>query len=181
MVLAATEKKEIVLPDGVNAQLEGYKITVQGPKGSLTRDFPKGKYAIAVDGKAVVVSCDYPHRKDKALVGTIAGHIGNMVHGVTEGFEYRLQINYSHFPMNVSVSGDKVIIKNFLGEKYPIESKIEQGVKVEVKGQEITVTGADKEKVGQTAANMVLATKIGRKDPRVFGDGIFITSKRGEE
>ncbi len=177
MVLAQIEKKEIELPEGVSAQLDGYKLTIQGPKGAITREFRKAKYTLAVEGKMAVVSCDYPRRKDKALVGTVAGHIGNMIKGVTNGFHYKMQINYSHFPMNVSVSGNKVMIKNFLGEKYPRESQILQGVKVEVKGQEISVTGADKENVGQTAANLVLATKIGRKDPRVFGDGIFITSK----
>ena len=180
MVLATTEKKEIGLPEGVTAQLDGYKVTVQGPNGTVTREFAKGKYMISQEDKNIVVSCDYPRRKEKAIVGTISGHIGNMVKGVTDGFTYKLQIVYSHFPMNVSVSGNKLVIKNFLGEKFPRESKIENGVKVEVKGQDITVSGNDKEKVGQTAANMVLATKIGRKDPRIFGDGIFIINK-GEE
>ncbi len=177
MVLAQIEKKEIELPEGVSAQLSGYKLTIQGPKGALTREFRRAKYAIAVEGRKVVVSCDYPRRKEKALVGTITGHVGNMIRGVTEGYHYTMQINYSHFPMNVSVSGNKVLIKNFLGEKYPRESNILKGVKVEVKGQEVSITGTDKENVGQTAANLVLATKVGRKDPRVFGDGIFITSK----
>ena len=177
MVLAAKEERVVTLPTGVRGQLEGTKVTITGPKGTLVKEFKPGHYTIAMHGEKITVACNYPRRKDRAMVGTVEGIINSMAEGVTKGFEYKLQVNYSHFPMNVSVAGDKVIIKNFLGEKFPRESKIAKGVKVEVKAMEITVTGSDCEKVGQTAKNIVLATKVGRRDPRIFGDGIFITSK----
>ena len=111
------------------------------------------------------------------MVGTIAAHIKNMIKGVTEGFEYKLKVHYTHFPVTVSVEGDKVLIKNFLGEKHPRIAKIVGNAKVDVKGQDITITGIDIEEVSQTAANLVLKTNVGRRDIRVFNDGIFLVSK----
>lgn len=70
------------------------------------------------------------------------------------------------------------MIQNFLGERYPRKAEILETVKVEVKGEIITVTGIDKEKVGQTAANIERATKVKNRDIRVFQDGIYIV-KRG--
>ena len=112
------------------------------------------------------------------MIGTIAGKIENMITGVTKGYEYKLQVVYAHFPITISVEGDKILIKNFLGEKYPRVSKIFGNVDVKVKGQEITITGVNKEDVGQTAANLVQTTKVRKKDQRVFKDGIFIVEKK---
>ena len=70
------------------------------------------------------------------------------------------------------------MIQNFLGERYARKADILETVKVEVKAEIITVTGIDKEKVGQTAANIERATKVKNRDIRVFQDGIYIV-KRG--
>lgn len=111
------------------------------------------------------------------MTGTIAAHIRNMIKGVTKGYTYRLKIVYAHFPMKVTVKGDTVVIENFLGERAPRYAKILPGVKVEVKGEEVIVSGIDKEKVGQTAANIELATRVRGFDIRKFQDGIYIVSK----
>ncbi len=177
MVLAAEIEKEIEVPEGVTATVTGGRVAVKGPKGELSREFKAKSLSIRKKGNSIIVSSRFPKRGDKAMVGTIIGHISNMIKGVTGGFEYRLRIYYSHFPMNVSVDGGDVVIKNFLGEKYPRKSKIVGNTKVDVKGQDITVYGPSIEDVGQTAANLVLATKIGRKDPRIFRDGIFLVEK----
>jgi large subunit ribosomal protein L6 len=100
-----------------------------------------------------------------------------MIIGVTKGFEYRLKIVYSHFPVTVKIEGDKALIHNFLGERQPRIAKIVRGSKVEVKGDEIKVSGIDIEAVGQTAANFEQATRIIGKDRRIFMDGIYITQK----
>ena len=174
MVLAAEITQRIDLPDGVNVALEGQKVSVSGPKGSLERRFSVRGIEVRKEGNALEVVARFPRRQEKALVGTIAAHIRNMVAGVTSGFRYELQIFYSHFPMNVSVQADKIIIKNFLGEKFPRESQIVWDTKVEINGQDIIVSGNNLEQVGQTAANMEQATKVGRRDPRRFQDGIYI-------
>jgi len=177
MVLAAEYKDEVTVPQGVTASVSGMTVTIKGPKGELKRTFNAPKATIAHAANKITVSCKMPKKQNKADVGTIAGHIGNMIRGVTDGYEYHLKVFYSHFPMNVSVQGDKVMIKNFLGEKYPREAEIIGKTKVAVKGQDVTVTGIDKEDVGQTASNLVMRTKIRRRDPRVFHDGIFLADR----
>ncbi len=111
------------------------------------------------------------------MLETIKAHINNMITGVTKGFTYKMKIVYAHFPMTVKVQGDKVIIENFLGERHPRKAKILGDTKVQVKGDEVHITGIDKEDVGQTMANIEQATKIKRRDPRVFQDGIYLISK----
>ncbi len=181
MVLAAEITKEVIVPEGVTVTIEGQKVTVKGPKGEQNRTFEAPNISIKQADKKVILNCKFPKRQDKAVMGSITGHIANLVTGVNEGFTYHMRVYYSHFPVNVSVQGNKVIIKNFLGEKHPRESMIVgQATKVTVKGQDITIDGINKEDVGQTSGNLQLNSKIGRKDPRVFQDGIFLVD-RGEE
>ncbi len=179
MVLAAKIEEYLEIPEGVQVEIDGLKVTVKGPKGSLEREF-KTKEDVHLDKEdnKVKIWALFPRRRTKAMIGTIKAHIKNMITGVTKGYVYKLRIHYRHFPMNVSVEGDKVVIKNFLGEKSPRYAQILDGVKVTVKGKEsIIVEGIDKEKVGQTAANIEQATTVKKKDPRVFVDGIYIVEK----
>ena len=172
-------KEEIMIPDNVQATLENNNITISGEKGSLTRFFSHPKIDIKLMEKTITISCKQPRRKEKALVGTWVAHINNMIKGVTEGFEYKMKTVFSHFPIKTSVEGNEFIIQNFLGERAPRKAKILEGVTVEAKGEEITVTGIDKEKVGQTVANIERATKVKYRDVRVFQDGIYRTSRGG--
>jgi large subunit ribosomal protein L6 len=100
-----------------------------------------------------------------------------MMTGVMHEFEYRMKIIYSHFPIKVSIKEDKVVIENFLGEREPRFADIAPGVKVEAKGDTVTLRGIDIEALGMTAARIEYATKIKAKDPRVFQDGIYIIAK----
>jgi large subunit ribosomal protein L6 len=137
------------------------------------------KIDLAVNGKIVQISCSQsPHRKEKALIGTYKAHIRNMIKGVTQGYECQMKTVFSHFPIKTSVDGKQLVIQNFLGERFARRADILEDIKVEVKGEIITLTGIDKEKVGQTAANIERATKVKYRDIRVFQDGIYIT-KRG--
>jgi len=83
------------------------------------------------------------------------------------------------FPIKTSVEGNEFVIQNFLGERSPRKAKILENVKVETMGDNVTVSGIDKEKVGQTAANIERATKVKHRDIRVFQDGVYLISKRG--
>ena len=109
------------------------------------------------------------------MVGTIRSHISNMIYGVDHGFTYKMKIVYAHFPMTVKVQGKIVTIDNFLGERSPRKAKI---IGDDVK---VTITGINKEHVGQTMANIEQATKIKGRDPRIFQDGIYLVDKRQEE
>lgn len=170
--------KEVLVPEGVKITADKNHTVVSGPKGELKKEF-KHFFDIKVEVKEekLTVSSDSERRKIKAMVGTIANHIKNMIRGVTEGFTYKMKIIYAHFPMNVKVEGDRCLINNFLGEKVPRVCKIVGDTKIEIQGQEITLTGINVEDVGQTAANLEKACRTTKFDKRVFSDGIFITEK----
>ena len=172
--------RELKIPDGVEIKVEGTNVEVNGPKGKVERKFViTGDIKIKKEGNLIKVFSESDRRKVKALIGTIIAHIKNAINGVTKGYIYKLKVVYSHFPITVKVEGDKVLIQNFLGERTPRIAKIVGSAKVEVKGPEITVSGIDKEEVGQTAGNIERACRIVGKDRRRFMDGIWIV-KKGE-
>ena len=180
-MVAVTEIKEkIEIPNGVEITTEEKTVHVKGEKGSLSRMLSHPRVNITAKNNIVEISCmDSPKRKEKALIGTFKAHINNMIKGVTEGFEYKMKTVFAHFPIKTSVEGDVFIIQNFLGERSPRKAIILEGVTVEAKGENVTVSGIDKEKVGQTTANIERATKVKKRDIRVFQDGVYIISKRG--
>ena len=177
-----TEIKETVeVPDGVELSLEDDIIHVKGEKGAISRSlFHHPRITMNVKNNVIEIICkDSPNRKEKALIGTYKAHIKSMIKGVSEGFEYKMKTVYSHFPIKTSVEENEFVIQNFLGERSPRKAKILENVNVEVKGDDVTVSGIDKEKVGQTAANIERATRVKHRDIRVFQDGVYIISKRG--
>ena len=181
MPRVATVSHKITLPDGMGASMEGNTLTLSKDGNTLSRDFIHNSVSVShVDG-GIEVFCKLPRRSEKAIAGTWGAHVRNMVKGLDEGFEYRLKAVFSHFPMTLKVEGNKFTITNMLGEKVPRVAKLpwtpaEVQVKIEGKS-DIIITGADREKVGQSAANIEKACKVKKRDPRVFQDGVYITSK----
>ena len=173
-------RHEIALEDGVSASVEENTLTMTGSNGSMSRAFEHPKVNVSVEGSNVIVQCELPRRKEKALCGTWRAHINNMRTGVTDGFVYRLKAVYSHFPMTLNVTGPTLQIKNLFGEKVPrVANLIYHGdVVVSIEGKsDVVVTGVDREKVGQTAAIIKRACKIRGRDRRIFQDGVYIVSK----
>ena len=111
------------------------------------------------------------------LINTVTSIVNNMVTGVTKGYVYRLKVVYAHFPITVKTKGSQVLVENFVGERSPRVSLIVGDCKVTVEGDDVLVKGVSLEDVGQTAANVELATKIKRKDQRIFLDGVYIYHK----
>jgi large subunit ribosomal protein L6 len=176
--MAAEKVREVEVPQGVTVTVTGATLTAKGQKGQIARDFRFPGIAVKVDGGKVIVETGKDDRQTKATVGTYASHINNMVTGVSRGYEYHMKIVYAHFPIQVKVEGkDKVSIGNFLGERKARHASIVGDTKVAIQGAEVVLTGANKEHVGQTAANIEQACKIRKRDPRVFQDGIYITTK----
>jgi large subunit ribosomal protein L6 len=151
----------VEIPEGVEGTLDGRVVTIKGKNGELVRDFSHAPI----------------NKKEAALVGTVRSHIQNMIKGVTTGFTYKLKIVFSHFPITVKVQGKTLTIQNFTGERSPRKAKIMGDTKVTIKGDDIIVQGINLEDVSQTAANIQNATKIRKKDPRVFLDGIYVFEK----
>ncbi|MCD7781454.1 MAG: 50S ribosomal protein L6 [Methanosphaera sp.] len=181
MVKLADITEIIPVPEDVTVTIDNSDVTVKGNGGEIKRNFNHNKITISKDEENVIVSVAFPNRKDKAMVGTIKSHINNMIYGVKHGFTYKMKIVYAHFPMTVKVKGNIVTIDNFLGERSPRVAKIIGDAKVSVKGEDVTITGINKEEVGQTMANIEQATKIKGRDPRIFQDGIYLVDKSQEE
>ena len=166
--------RNIQIPDGVVVNIEDRKVTVKGSKATLTRDFSYAPISLETDGKTVRVWAEWPRKKEAALVGTIDSHIKNMITGVTKGYSYKLKIVFSHFPITVKVQGKSLLIENFTGERRARAAKILGDVKVKIETDDIIVQGAKLEDVSQTAANIEMVTRVTKKDPRVFLDGIYV-------
>jgi len=166
--------RTIQVPDGVEVTIEGKKVTVKGAKGTLTRDFSYAPISLELNGKTIRIWAELPSKKEAATVGTIYSHIQNMIVGVSKGFTYKLKIVFSHFPISVKVKDKTVAIENFTGERNPRKTKIIGNAQVKIQSEDIIVQGIDLEEVSQTAANIEQATKVKRKDPRVFLDGIYV-------
>ncbi|MFQ5800369.1 MAG: 50S ribosomal protein L6 [Candidatus Hydrothermarchaeales archaeon] len=181
MTSSAKLQINIEIPPDVEVRLEDSRVTVTGPKGSLIRTLAYPSITIESGEGKVTVSAENKRRTIKAIVGTYAAHIRNMITGVTKGFQYKLKVVYSHFPITVKHSGDMIIIDNFLGEKTPRKSRVFGNCSISVKGYTITVDGVNIEEVAQTAANIEKATRVKGRDRRVFQDGIYMVEKGAVE
>ncbi|MFW5977508.1 MAG: 50S ribosomal protein L6 [Candidatus Nanoarchaeia archaeon] len=175
--MADEYSESVSIPQGVTAQVDGSTLIVKGEKGSIQRDFTHPRISIAVDDKEVVFKTASYTRAEKKFIKSYLAHVRNMFHGATQGHEYKLKICSGHFPMNVSVKGNTLEVKNFIGEVVPRTLTIQSDVKVGVKGEEIVVTGIQKEKVSQVAASIEKLTRRNGFDKRTFQDGIYITQK----
>ena len=169
----------IEIPDEVSAEVSNLDLTVEGPNGSVTRTLWYPSVSVSVEDDEVVITADADDAKTNATVGTFESHVSNMIHGVTEGWEYEMEVYYAHFPMQVDVEGDEVVIENFLGERSERRTPLRGDTEVQVDGEVVTLSGPSKEDVGQTAADIEQLTRVTDKDNRVFQDGVYITQKPG--
>ncbi|PIR97141.1 MAG: 50S ribosomal protein L6 [Candidatus Doudnabacteria bacterium CG10_big_fil_rev_8_21_14_0_10_41_10] len=157
-------KRPIELPEGVTAKLEAGKILVTGPKGKMelaTNPLVK----IKVEEKNVVVSIDdLSNTKKKAMWGTMRSLINGMVEGVSKGFEKKLEV----IGVGYRVTTDKKKINLHLGYSHPIDLEIPEGLEVTAVKNVITVSGINKQSVGQFAS--IIRSK--RKPEPYKGKGV---------
>ncbi|MDD5473473.1 MAG: 50S ribosomal protein L6 [Candidatus Methanoperedens sp.] len=171
-------KRTIGIPEGVNVTVDKMDVSVSGPQGQLKRELWYPGITIKKVDSEVVVETDMSRREQLAMLGTFESHLKNMITGVSQGYEYIMKVVYSHFPIQLKAEGKQVLIGNFLGEKKARKANIMGNAKVAIKGDQVVITGINKEEVGQTAANIRTATKIKRFDPRVFQDGVYLVERR---
>ena len=169
--------RKVKIPDGVKTSLDGMHLRVTGPKGQLSRNVRFPQVTVTCDGNEVIISTESRRKEITAMVGTLEAHTKNMFRGVTEGYEYRMKVVFSHFPIQLKLQGSRLEIANFLGEKKARHARIESGVTAKVGNDEVVLTGIDRELVGTTAANIEHATHIRDRDPRVFQDGIYMVQR----
>ncbi len=140
----------IQLPKEVKVTLDSSKIEVTGPKGTLTHDLPRG-IAVSLDDGKVLIQREREDRPLKALHGLTRTLIANMVTGVTQGFEKKLEIVGVGF--RADTQGN--LLKLTLGFSHPVLFPVPEGIKVEVEKQTlITVKGVNKQLVGTVAAKL---------------------------
>jgi large subunit ribosomal protein L6 len=171
----------VAIPDGISCEVSHKSFVCKKGNDSVTKAFNKPGLVMKINGKNVEISNAKANKKDTAVVKSAVAHVKNMFRGLEKHYVYHMEICNVHFPMTVKHEGNKLIINNFLGEKEKRFATIVAGVKLEIKGQQLVLSGADVEAVGQSAANIEKATWVTHRDRRVFQDGIFITSKDGED
>ncbi|MFX0013670.1 MAG: 50S ribosomal protein L6 [Promethearchaeota archaeon] len=171
----------VEVPEEVTAILTpirgGKTVQIKGPKGELFRTFERLKVHLTFHDNKFKIQSYFGNKAEAAMVGTIAGHLSNMIKGVTEGFIYKVRVITSHFPATVEARKNIIQVKNLYGRRDPISVPYDNSVTIEINGDIVTMSGIDIEKVSQTAARLAEATRLrGRrsKDPTVFQDGLYV-------
>ncbi len=160
----------IAIPAGVTVDIaENNKVTVKGPKGTLER-MCAPEMEIKVEGAEIIVSRPNDLKKMKSLHGLTRSLINNMVKGVTEGFEKKLEVNGVGY--RAAKSGNKLTLS--LGYSHPVEMIDPEGIETVLDGQNIIIVkGIDKEKIGQFAAEI----RDKRKPEPYKGKGIKLADE----
>ena len=143
-------RKPVPIPKGVGVEVDGGVVTVNGPKGTISKKMPKG-IQVTIDDGNVTLSRASDLGFDRALHGTARVLVSNMVRGVTEGFSKQLEIEGIGY--KAQVQGKKLTLS--LSMSHPVVFEAPEGITIEVPDpRKITVSGADREMVGQLAANI---------------------------
>ncbi|MBO8172778.1 MAG: 50S ribosomal protein L6 [Bacillaceae bacterium] len=142
--------KPITIPSGVEVKLDGEKMTVKGPKGTLERTIHQDMNIIIEDNE-IRVERPSESKQHRALHGTTRSNIANMIEGVTNGFEKTLELVGVGY--RASKSGKKIVLN--VGYSHPVEITPEEGIEIDVPAQnQVVVKGINKERVGQIAAEI---------------------------
>lgn len=143
-------KKPVVVPNGVEVKISGDQVSVKGAKGELSERI-HSSVTVKQDDNVVTVETNDGSKQARAMSGTMRALINNMVVGVSEGFSKRLQLNGVGY--RAKASGKSLNLT--LGFSHPIDYSLPDGVTVETPSNtEIVVSGADKQRVGQVAAEI---------------------------
>ena len=171
-------KLPVDLPEKVEAVIDATKVTIKGPKGSLTKEFAPVVNITNVDN-VISVEPGNSSRFARAMQGTVRSIVASMVTGVTEGFSKSLEINGVGFRATVQGS----IIDLALGKSHEIKHPIPEGITVTVEdGTKVKVEGADKQVVGQLAAQIKSYYPVEPykgKGVRIVGE--FVRRKEGKK
>lgn len=141
-------KKPITIPAGVTVTIKNGIVCVKGPKGELSRSVKDNFVQVTVENNIITLASIKSSQEAAALWGTYASHIKNMIQGVTEGFEKKLEVEGVGY--RAQLRGDTLVLN--LGFSHPIEIKPKEGIAFRVEKNSITVSGIDKERVGETAS-----------------------------
>lgn len=142
-------KKPILIPENVEVKTEDQKVFIKGPKGELIREV-RPEIKVLIEDKRIQVSLQRKTKQSRAFWGLTRTLLANMVKGVTEGYEKKLEIQGIGFKALVEGEG----LTLHVGFSHPVKIKSPEGIKFSVEKNIITVSGIDKEKVTQIAAKI---------------------------
>lgn len=151
-------KKQIDIPNGVQVKIDGRKISAKGPKGEVGLTIHPKVLVEQNENIITVAVKNQEYKIERSLWGTTRRLISNMVEGVSKGFEKKLEINGVGY--KVAVSGSKLVLN--VGFSHPVNFILPAGVSAFVEKNIITLSGADKQLVGETAAQI---RKIKKPEP----------------
>lgn len=170
-------KRPIAIPSGVEVNASGAMLAVKGPKGNLERSVHRD-VVIEVGAEGALVSPRRQTIEARALQGTYAAHVRNMIRGVTEGFTKRLLIEGVGYRWEVSGN----TVKLALGFSHPVAVEIPQGLSVVAEKGVLSISGADKDQVGQFAAEIrALKKPEPYKGKGIRYEGEVIRRKQGKK
>jgi large subunit ribosomal protein L6 len=176
---AKKEIKEniIEIPTGVTFTIDDSKLVLE--KASVVQEVPYNHVYISLEKTDGGLKIIPNHKKSKyiSVSNTLKKIILNTIEGFDRDFICKMQIVYSHFPLTVKIENNKFVIVNFYGEKKNRTVPLVEGVKVEISGKDIVLSGNNKQKVGQLAGSIESIARLKNKDYRVFDDGIYIVEK----
>ncbi|KEF52867.1 60S ribosomal protein L9-B [Exophiala aquamarina CBS 119918] len=183
-------EEQLVIPDDVKIHIRSRIVTVEGPRGKLTKDLSHIAVTFSLPksskGQQLVrIEIHHGSRKNVATLRTVKSIIQNLVTGVTKGYKYKMRYVYAHFPINVNIEKNNeglfhLEIRNFLGEKIVRHVDIPEGVTIETsKGvkDQLELTGNSLEAVSQSAADIQQICRVRNKDIRKFLDGLYVSEK----
>jgi large subunit ribosomal protein L6 len=178
MVKMAHAEEVLDIPDFVKLTLDGKKVTVDGKRGKIVKDYSHARAVkFTKTDKQLIFSVEFPRKREKAMLRTLVAHVENQIIGVTKGYTYKMKLVYAHFPFTVEEKGDDIVVANFLGERGNRVVKKIGDIKVQITKDDLIICGIDKEAVSQTCAKLRLILKIKKKDPRIFQDGLYVFEK----
>ncbi len=175
-----SEETTIEIPEEFDAEYEDGVFTLS--KGEeVSKKMEHALVDVEIDGQEAIFSTPSTKKDVQSIVHTFRSHVENMIEGLQDEHIYRMKGVYAHFPMTIKEQNNQVVIENFMGERNPRKVDIMEGVTVEVDGEDLTLKGANKDAVSQTAARVEQMCHKGNRDPRTFQDGVYITSKGDQE
>jgi large subunit ribosomal protein L9e len=184
-------EETLEVPENVKVSIKSRLVTVEGPRGKLTKDLSHIAVNFSVIKKNVIgIEIHHGVRKNVAALRTVRTIINNLIIGVTKGFKYKMRYVYAHFPINVNLDKNaetgnyEVEIRNFVGEKIVRRVVMQAGVEVEIsKAQkdELVLSGNSLEAVSQSAADIQQICRVRNKDIRKFLDGLYVSEKGNVE
>lgn len=170
-------KRPIAIPKGAEVNASAVSVVVKGPLGTLSKDIPR-EIGISISAEGVQVEQKSTSLTARALVGTYASHVRNMMAGVTVGFTKKLAIEGVGFKWDVA--GD--VINLSLGFSHPVKMKIPDGIKASIDKTGLTLSGFDKEAVGQFAAEIrALKKPEPYKGKGIRYEGEVVRRKQGKK